>query len=65
MNFTAVGYAMQHVTDFPGTARKFLSADFQEGHGMKVLIQSFYDSNCDGGNCRYPTVKSCDVVDHG
>jgi hypothetical protein len=54
MNFTAVGCAMEHVTGFLGTARKFLSADFQEGDGMKVLIQSLYRSISEGAPLPIP-----------
>jgi len=41
-------YAKQYIVDSLGNVRKFLRADFQTGHGMRVLIQSFYRSITDG-----------------
>jgi predicted dehydrogenase len=41
-------YAKQYIVDSLGNVRKFLRADLQTGHGMRVLIQSFYRSIADG-----------------
>jgi predicted dehydrogenase len=41
-------YAKQYIVDSLGNVKKFLRADFQTGHGMRVLIQSFYRSIADG-----------------
>jgi predicted dehydrogenase len=41
-------HARQYASNSLGNIRKFLKADFQTGYGMKVLIQSFYNSIVDG-----------------
>jgi predicted dehydrogenase len=41
-------HAKQYVGSSLGNIKKFLTADFQTGHGMKVLIQNFYSSIVEG-----------------
>ena len=37
-------YARQYIADSLGNMRKFLEGNFHMGHGMKVLMQTFYRS---------------------
>jgi predicted dehydrogenase len=47
-------YAKQYAANSFGNVRKFLKADFQDGYGMKVLIQNLYRSISDGGPLPIP-----------
>jgi len=47
-------FAGQYVANSLGNVRKFLKADFQEGQGMKVLMQALYRSISDGAPLPIP-----------
>jgi predicted dehydrogenase len=47
-------HAKQYMANSLGNVKKFLKADFQEGHGMKVLIQSLYRSISEGAPLPIP-----------
>ncbi len=47
-------YAKQYIANSLWNMNKFLKADFHDGHGMKVLIQSFYRSITHGGPVPIP-----------
>lgn len=47
-------YAKQYAMNSLSNMKKFLKADFQEGYGMKFLVQSFYRSISDGAPLPIP-----------
>jgi predicted dehydrogenase len=47
-------YARQYIGNSLGNMAKFLKADFQTGHSLKILIQSFYRSITDGSALPIP-----------